>query len=145
TRRLALLQQPPRTPPAAGPSSWRGRLLLAGLVVLLAGLAALAAVLKPWQWWAPGAGSGDTTAREGRRPAEPIELRCEDIPPMLLTLAGGGDPAQAPRELAAVLGDGRFLLPRVGSTSWMDQSPDGKVLAVPLVEDVVLFEAPTGK
>src|SRR5262249_14813052 len=34
---------------------------------------------------------------------------------------------------------------RVGSTSWMDQSPDGKVLAVPLVEDVVLFEAPTGE
>src|SRR5262249_44003313 len=27
---------------------------------------------------------------------------------------------------------------------WMEQSPDGKLLALPLDEDVVLFEAPTG-
>jgi WD40 repeat protein len=63
---------------------------------------------------------------------------------MLLKLAGGGDPAQAPPELVAVLGDGRFLFPRVGGTAWMDQSPDGKVLAVPLDDDVLLFEATTG-
>jgi WD40 repeat protein len=63
---------------------------------------------------------------------------------MLLALAGGGDPVQAPPELAAVLGDGRFLLPRVGQTSWMEQSPDSQVLAVPLDEDVVFFAAATG-
>jgi hypothetical protein len=113
-------------------------------VVLLIGLAVLAAVLKPWQRWAPGPGRGTTTAREARRPVVPVDLRREDIPPRLLALAGGGDPAQAPRELAAVLGDGRYLLPRVGRPSWMDQGPDGKVLAVPLDEDVVLFQAPTG-
>jgi hypothetical protein len=124
--------------------SWRAPVLVACLVVLLVGLAALAAALRPWQWWAPGVGPGDTTAREGRRPAESLDLRRDAIPPNLLALAGGGDPAQAPRELAAVLGDGRFLLPRVGGTAWMDQSPDGKVLAVPLDEDVIVFEATTG-
>jgi WD40 repeat protein len=72
-------------------------------------------------------------------------LRCDDIPPALLALAGAGDPAQAPRELAAVLGDGRFLLPRAGLVSWMEQSPDGKVLAVPFDGDVVLFATPTGE
>jgi WD40 repeat protein/tRNA A-37 threonylcarbamoyl transferase component Bud32 len=160
TGQLARAQQPPPPPwpgaapvaspaaksgsPPAGPPSWRGRPLIACLVVLLIGLAALAAILKPWQRWAGSPGSGYTTAREGQAPAEPLDLRRGDIPPVLLALAGGGDPARAPRELAAVLGDGRFLLPRVGSTAWMDQSPDGKVLAVPLDEDVILFAAPTG-
>jgi WD40 repeat protein/tRNA A-37 threonylcarbamoyl transferase component Bud32 len=138
TAQLARAQRP--LPPPSPP--WRGRLLLASLAVLLLGLAALAAVLKPWQRWAPG--PGDTTAREARPPAEPIELRRDDIPPTLLALAGGGDPAQAPRELAAVLGDGRFLLPRIGQTAWMEQSPDGKLLALPLDEDVILFEVSTG-
>src|SRR5262249_58145143 len=77
-------------------------------------------------------------------PAGPLELRREDIPPALLALAGGGDPARAPPELAGVLGGGRFLFPRLGSTAWMDQSPDGELLAAPLDEDVVLFDARTG-
>jgi serine/threonine protein kinase len=114
--------QKPGSEPA-GPPSWRGRLLVAGLVALLVGLAALAAVLKPWQRWAASPGPGDTTAPKVRPPAQPLDLRREDIPPMLLALAGGGDPALAPPELAAVLGDSRFLLPRVGNTGWMDQSP----------------------
>ena len=74
-----------------------------------------------------------------------LELRAKDIPPTLLALASGGDPKQAPPELVAVLGDGRFLFPRLGQTAWMDQSPDGKVLAVPLDEEVILFEVPSGK
>jgi WD40 repeat protein len=60
-------------------------------------------------------------------------------------VAGSGDPTRAPRELAAVLGDGRFLLPRAGSLSWLEQSPDGKILAVPLEEDVVLLATPSGE
>jgi WD40 repeat protein/serine/threonine protein kinase len=140
---LALLQESPRPSAPFQPPSRRG-LLLVGLVVLLAALTALAAVLKPWQWWAHRPVPGDATAREGRRPAEPIELRRENIPPILLALAGGGDTAQAPRELAAVLGDGRFLLPHTGQTAWMDQSPDGRLLAVPLDEDVVLFDVAAG-
>jgi hypothetical protein len=73
---------------------------VAGLLVVLA---VLAAWLKPWLW------SADTPRGSGR--AEPLDLRREDIPPALLALAGGGDPAQAPCELVAVLGDGRFLRP----------------------------------
>jgi WD40 repeat protein/tRNA A-37 threonylcarbamoyl transferase component Bud32 len=158
TGQLARLQQPvpppspgaaPAEPPPAGKPAptpiralfWRRRVLLACGVVLVAGLAALAAVLKPWQRWSPG----DTPMRETRPAAKPIDLRRDAIPPTLLALADGGDPAQAPPELAAVLGDGHFLLPRVGRASWMGQSPDGKVLAVPLVEDVILFEAAAGE
>jgi WD40 repeat protein len=54
------------------------------------------------------------------------------------------DAAKAPRELVGVLGDGRFLLPQAGSINAMEQSPDGKVLAVAFVSDVVLFDVPTG-
>jgi WD40 repeat protein len=74
----------------------------------------------------------------------PLDLRRENIPHRLLVLAGGGDPNRAPPELAAVLGDGRFLLPHAGQIAWMVQSPDSKILAVPLDEDVVLYDATTG-
>jgi WD40 repeat protein/tRNA A-37 threonylcarbamoyl transferase component Bud32 len=151
---LALLQGPPRTPPPAGkavaPSRRRWLVAAICLAALLVALGAVAAWLKPWQGAAPevqpdpGDRPGDAAPEGRRRPAEPLDLRCETIPPRLLTLAGGGDPAKAPPELAAVLGDGRFLLPHVGATAWMEESPDGKLLAVPLDEDVVLFEAPAG-
>ncbi len=72
-------------------------------------------------------------------------LKREDIHPSLLALAGGGDPEQAPPELVAVLGDGRFCLPPGGVTNPMAQNADGMVLAVPNGTDVVLFEARTGK
>ncbi len=146
TARLARLQQPPaaeKPAPAQPMRPGRARLLIACVVVLLAGLAALAAALKPWQRWAPAPGPGETTAREGNAPAAPLALRRGDIPPLVLALAGGGDPAQAPPELVAVLGDGRFLMPRVGQVAWMEQSPDGRLLAVPLDEDVILFDVAT--
>jgi serine/threonine protein kinase len=166
SRQLALLQERPRTPPPSPNIEHRtsnverptGRgagaerstfgvrrrwlILVLGVAALLA--AAVIAWRIPGRRPVPEHRPGDTAPREGRRPAEPLELRRQDIPPALLARAGGGDPAQAPPELAAVLGDGRFLFPRVGGTAWMDQSPDGRVLAVPLEEDVVLFEAPTG-
>jgi serine/threonine protein kinase len=142
--RLAALQQSPgpssdqapgtqRAPPkdSVAPPSRRRYVILA--VSLIALLAALTALLWSWLRPAPEPGEG---------PAEPVDLRREDLPPALLALAGGGDPARAPAELAAVLGGGRVLFPRPGSTSWMEQSPDGKVLAVPLDEDVVLFSTP---
>jgi WD40 repeat protein/serine/threonine protein kinase len=120
------------------------RLVVAlGVAGLLVALVAVAAWLRPWQRATPESRPGDTAPREDGAPARPLDLRREDIPARLLTLAGG-DPAQAPPELAAVLGDGRFLLPHVGQTAWMDQSPDGKLLALPLDEDVVLFDAATG-
>jgi tRNA A-37 threonylcarbamoyl transferase component Bud32 len=159
---LALLQQPPLTPPPstapvaavhAAPAVPRSLRVLPSrrlavaicLVALLAALAVLALLLKPWQPGALVPGKEGETPRKQNGLVEPLQLRREDIPPMLLALAGGGDPAQAPPELAAVLGDGRFLLPRVGSIAWMQQSPDEKLLAVPHGEDVVLFEVSTGK
>ena len=138
---------PPADNPATGPAkppSWRAPLLLASLLVPLAGLVALAAVLKPWQRAAAVAGPRDTTAHEEKRPAEPIVLRRDDISPAMLALAGSGDPARAPRELAAVLGDGRFVFPRFGQTAWMETSRDGKLLAAPLDDNVIFFEAATG-
>jgi WD40 repeat protein/tRNA A-37 threonylcarbamoyl transferase component Bud32 len=165
-KQLALLQQPPLAPhpvtptaeeqavprPLAGPPARRRRLVLvACLIALLAVLAALAAFLKPWQRPAPeprpgGNGQPDDAPRpKAAGPAETLGLRRADIPPRLLALAGGGDPKQAPEELAAVLGDGRFLLPQANSLNWMDQSPDGRLLAVPFDKDVVLFAAQTGE
>jgi WD40 repeat protein/serine/threonine protein kinase len=143
-----------RCPPEAAPMrpavlrSRRRRLVLTWLIGLLLALAALAALAAYGKWWhSRGAGDEACEATDpgGTGPVVPLDLRREDIPPMLLALASGGDPARAPPELAAVLGDGRFLLPRIGQTAWMDQSPDGKVLAVPLDEDVALFEAATGQ
>jgi WD40 repeat protein/tRNA A-37 threonylcarbamoyl transferase component Bud32 len=155
---LALLQQPPLAPPPSsapaasvkaaarfwsGPPSRRLTVALC-LVGLLAALAVVIVLLKPWQRGGSGPGGGGGTPEE-EGPVERLDLRREDIPPLLLAPAGGGDPARAPPELAAVLGGGPFLLPRAGSLSWMEQSLDGKVLAVPLDEDVVLFATPTGQ
>jgi WD40 repeat protein len=137
--RLALLQQPPLLRPPS-----RRLLVAICLAGVLAALAALAVLLKGWQRGGPEPEEGGEAPPEKSGPVEPLDLRRDDIPPRLLALAGGGDPAQAPPELAAVLGDGKFLFPRIGQTSWMEQSPDGRLLAVPLDEDVVLFEAPTG-
>jgi serine/threonine protein kinase/WD40 repeat protein len=141
TGQLARAQQPLRRLS----HSRRRRLLVACLVGLLAALAVLAGLLMWGQRGASEHGEEGETPPGNNGPVEPLELRREDIPPRLLALAGAGDPAQAPPELAAVLGDGRFLLPRVGRASWMEQSPDGQVLAVPLDEDVVLFEVASGR
>jgi WD40 repeat protein/tRNA A-37 threonylcarbamoyl transferase component Bud32 len=145
---LAQAQHP--SPTAAKPARRWPRLrdtraLIWGAVLLLCGLAALAVVVRLWPAREPDSGPGNTPPRHNRRLTGPFDLQRADIPPALLALAGGGDPEHAPRELAAVLGDGRFLLPWIGRTSWPDHSPDGRLLAVPLDEDLVLFEAGTGK
>jgi WD40 repeat protein/tRNA A-37 threonylcarbamoyl transferase component Bud32 len=160
-RHLALVQQalpvPPAAEPVQSPQSGQAepqpaavprhrRLTLAAvcLVVVILALAALAAFAKLWGFQGTHRVPCETASVQISALPGPLELQRDDIPPHLLALAGGGDPAKAPRELAAVLGDGRFLLPGVGQTAWMEQSPDGKLLAVPLDEDVVLIEAPTG-
>jgi WD40 repeat protein/serine/threonine protein kinase len=123
-------------------------LCLVGLLVGLCAPAVYRVTWQPGQLDNPGDSNGppgEHRPESSKGPLVSLEFRRENIPPLLLALAGGGDPAQAPPELAAVLGDGRFLLPRLGQTAWMDQSPDGKLLAVPLDEDVILFEAATGK
>ena len=63
----------------------------------------------------------------------------------LLALAGGGDPAQAPPELVAVLGEeGRFRLPNPGLSQFPAGTADGSLLAVSCGNDVALFDARTG-
>jgi WD40 repeat protein/serine/threonine protein kinase len=54
-------------------------------------------------------------------------------------------PADAPPEVLAVLGDrGRFPLPPRKSTHWMDQTSDGRLLAVPWWNTILLFDTHTG-
>ena len=65
------------------------------------------------------------------------------MPPEALALAGGGDPKAAPAELVAVLGDARFRY--YGNPSFPAYSPDGKTLAVPCGNDILLFDAATGQ
>src|SRR5262249_23273068 len=157
--RLALLQQPPLAPLTPDerilsvkrttrmPKVPHNRRLVAVifLVALLAAIAALTLWLVARRGGGAGSGEEGVAPRPRGGPVTSLNFRREDIPPMMLALAGGGDPARAPPELAAVLGDGRFLFPRLGQTAWLQQSPDGQVLAVPLDEDVMLFEVPSGK
>jgi WD40 repeat protein/serine/threonine protein kinase len=50
-----------------------------------------------------------------------------------------------PPGVAAVLGDSRFRLPKAGQNSWMAMDREGKFLAVPNADVVVLFDARTGE
>src|SRR5262249_29065725 len=85
-------------------------------------------------------------ARGGRAPgpAAADALKRENVPPGLLKLAGGGDPARVSPEVVALLGDTRFRMPVAGLSSWMTQDREGKWLAVPIADKVALFDAPTG-
>ncbi|MCI0464109.1 MAG: WD40 repeat domain-containing protein [Gemmataceae bacterium] len=65
------------------------------------------------------------------------------IPRAALAQLGGGDPDLAPAELVGILGDGRFRLPAAGSFPAF--SPDGKRLAVPAGNHVLLFDAQSGQ
>jgi WD40 repeat protein/tRNA A-37 threonylcarbamoyl transferase component Bud32 len=145
SRHLAQLQEPAvvaevRQEARRKPWLWRKWFVLAFCTAgLLLSLGAWSVYSGLWRHFLPNNSHADEPL-----PMVSLDLRREDIPPELLKLAGGGDPAKAPPELAAVLGDGRFLFPRVADTSWMRQSPDGKVLAAPLDLEVVLFDAQTG-
>jgi WD40 repeat protein/serine/threonine protein kinase len=146
SRHLAQLQEPTavsevRQEASRKPSLWGKWFVLALCTAgLFAAFGAWAAYSGLWRHLLP-----DNSQSDEPLPMVSLDLRREEIPPELLTLAGGGDPAKAPPELAAVLGDKGFLLPHGGGILWMQQSPDEKTLAVPLAEDVFLFEAQTGK
>jgi WD40 repeat protein len=70
-------------------------------------------------------------------------LRHEDVPEPARAHVGGGDPKKAPPELVALLGDARFRCP--GPTGRPIYSPDGKLLAVPSGDRVILLSATTGQ
>jgi WD40 repeat protein len=82
-------------------------------------------------------------AELAKLPSAADALRREDIHPNLLAVVGGPD--RAPPELVAVLGDGRFRLPKVGLNAWMAQDREGKFLAIPNADSVALFDARTGE
>jgi WD40 repeat protein len=71
-----------------------------------------------------------------RRPSPADALKGEDVPANLRE--------KLPPEVVAVLGAPAFVLPE-GDPSWMAVSADGKVLAVPCGDTVVLFDALSGK
>lgn len=105
------------------PSSRRRVLLIAACLVGLLVVIAIAALLRPWE---PTA--NNRTLNPALHPGDADDT-----------------PKETPPELVRVLGDGPFLFPRIGTTAWMTQSPDGKLLAVPLDGEAVLFEAQSGK
>jgi WD40 repeat protein len=165
---LAHVQQPgvvprPVTVAFPGRARRRGPLLAAAAIVLaLVGTLTTVVILRPWEAGPAispiGGGKGSEasatpfvprpplTAEELARLPSPLDGRKrEDIAPVLLALAGGGDPAQAPAELVAVLGDVHFRLPDRGLRGGMAQTADGKVLAVPVGGDIVLVDARTGQ
>jgi WD40 repeat protein/Leucine-rich repeat (LRR) protein len=91
----------------------------------------------------PVAGWKPPTAEElAARPSLLDGRTREQIPVQSLALLA---PAPVPPEVVAVLGDGRFHLPKVGLNSWMDQDREGKYLAVPNADTVAIFNARTGE
>jgi WD40 repeat protein len=107
--------------------------------LLLLGALGLLAVLLPlwWLWPRPWGGepAPDTC------PAD--VLAAAAIPGAALAWPGRGNAKQAPPELVAIMGDGRFRI--LGDSGWLAYSPDGKVLAVPSGNEVRLFDAATGR
>jgi WD40 repeat protein len=71
-------------------------------------------------------------------------LKRSDVPEVVLTGLGQGDPRRAPADLVAVLGDGRFRL-TPDAKGWPALSPDGTRLAVPSGRDVRLFDTRSGQ
>jgi WD40 repeat protein len=123
-RHLAHLQQPSLAPPPAtvqfpAPVRARRRPVLAATAAVLVAVGALTTYLalrptrpggsKEEEPAKPFAPRCPLTAEELARLPSPLDdHKREDIPRSLLALAGGGDSAQAPPELVAVLGDLRL-------------------------------------
>jgi WD40 repeat protein/serine/threonine protein kinase len=155
SRHLACLQEPSLAPPPPVPASpgavkptilepaagraaptpprvrpMRRRALAAALAGLLVAAGAVGTWLLLHKPGGDPVGTGEAP-EHGSPPQKPdivsLDLRRENISPHLLALAGGGDPDQAPPELAAMLGDGRFL--HKDFINCVAYSPDGRFLA----------------
>jgi WD40 repeat protein len=79
------------------------------------------------------------------RPAAAGALRREDIPPAVLAAAGRGNPADALKELVAVLGGPSFRHRRYAAV--IRPSPDGTLLVTRehLQSELVVWDAATGQ
>jgi WD40 repeat protein len=95
--------------------------------------------------------SADTPAGSAPAIIDPFTgRRREDIPPVLLALAGRGDPAEAPPEVVAVLGNTAFRH-RHATVNSVCYSPDGRYIASAAVSargeagEVRVWDAGTGQ
>src|SRR5205807_10299219 len=78
--------------------------------------------------------------RPVRSEPSPLDVLCRrGLTPADRALYGLGDPESAPAELAGVLGDARFRFE--GVTCHRAWSPDGKLLAVPGGNSILLYDA----
>jgi WD40 repeat protein len=80
-----------------------------------------------------------------RTPLPPEELARLPSPLDALKREAMGVPENAPAELVAVLGGfPRFALPERTNSHWMAQTNDGRLLAVPCGQNILLFDTRTG-
>jgi WD40 repeat protein/serine/threonine protein kinase len=83
--------------------------------------------------------------KAGSQPCPASALRPEAISRRLLESTFHGA-TSAPPGLVALLGDDRFLLPSgEGALMRIGCSPDGKYLAIPRGNDLIVFETPSGR
>jgi WD40 repeat protein len=148
-RSLAALQGHGQVPPArpVNPAArqrpaGRRRAVLATLAGVVAVGVVLAVVLRGRFWNSFPQDSPDKDRPAPERLPNPLDQRTRaQIPPDLLAVAGGGDPARAPAELVAVLGSGHFDIPTKAFLGWPVYSSDARLLAVPFNEQVLVFHA----
>jgi WD40 repeat protein/serine/threonine protein kinase len=148
----------------AGPRPGPGkRLLTAGR--LAAAVAVVGVVLAGWLtrgWWlpAPPPVAADPapvaappepwrprpplSADELAKLPDPLDGWRRDRLPTGLLASVAGDAKDGLPALVGVLGDGPFRLPRQEHTHWPTQTADGRLLALPCGNTVVLYDAATG-
>src|SRR5262249_17630065 len=134
-----------------------GRLSVAGVVIV----GVLTAGWFTRGWWLPAPTPPATDLAPGQpqpwKPRPPLTadelanvpdpldgMRRDGLPASLLTTIIGDANDAVPEERVGGLGDGPFRLPRQESTHWPTQSADGRLLALPCGQTVVLYDAPTG-
>jgi WD40 repeat protein len=84
------------------------------------------------------------TAGELAKLPDPLDGWRRDRSPTGLLASIAGDAPDGLPELVGVLWDGPFPLPRLKPTHWPTQSPDGRLVALPCGNTVVLYDAATG-
>jgi WD40 repeat protein len=89
--------------------------------------------------------SQEAPSSQPRPPLTPEELAKLPSPLDALKREAMGVPENAPAELVAILGGfPRFPLPERTTGHWMGQTNDGRLLAVPSGENILLFDTHTG-
>jgi WD40 repeat protein len=160
-RHLAHLQQPGMGEPTAQSErvlpkprargvrvQWVAAVLLLPVAVLGVSAALYWALRQRDEAKKPEAPNG--TAQEAppwkpRPPLTPEERALLPSPLDALKREAMGVPQYAPPELVAVLGGfPRFVLPERTTSHWMAQTGDGRLLAVPCGNNILLYDAHTG-